>query len=119
PAVATGRRARRRRRNRWADRRRARIFAAGDPARGVVRWRRRRPSGGLTDPLRRTGVVVRGDRLRLELRSSVAGAVHFNDAAGHGFWLWRPWVLRETARWMARVAGPTRSARRLRPEHGR
>jgi pimeloyl-ACP methyl ester carboxylesterase len=39
--------------------------------------------------------------------------------AGHGFWLWRPWVLRETARWMARAADPTRSARRLRPERGR
>jgi pimeloyl-ACP methyl ester carboxylesterase len=28
--------------------------------------------------------------------------------AGHGFWLWRPWVLRDTARWAARVADATR-----------
>ncbi|MFL5831936.1 MAG: alpha/beta hydrolase [Solirubrobacteraceae bacterium] len=39
--------------------------------------------------------------------------------AGHGFWLWRPWVLRETARWMARAADPTRSARRRRPARAR
>jgi pimeloyl-ACP methyl ester carboxylesterase len=30
--------------------------------------------------------------------------------AGHGFWLWRPWVLRDTARWAAWAAGAARVA---------
>jgi uncharacterized protein len=39
--------------------------------------------------------------------------------AGHGFVLWRPWVIRQTVAWAVARVAPTRSGRRPRPARAR